>query len=97
MAPHVTEELWERLGFAGRISSATWPTWNDAYLVESEVELVVQVNGKIRDKFVVARDATREQVEALALASPRIQDWTAGLTVKKVVVVPGKLVNLVVG
>jgi leucyl-tRNA synthetase len=97
MAPHVTEELWERLGFAGRISSAAWPTWNDAYLVESEVELVVQVNGKIRDKFVVARDATREQVEALALASPRIQDWTAGLTVKKVVVVPGKLVNLVVG
>ncbi len=97
MAPHVTEELWERLGFAGRISSAAWPTWNEAYLVESEVELVVQVNGKIRDKFVVARDATREQVEALALASPRIQDWTAGLTVKKVVVVPGKLVNLVVG
>jgi leucyl-tRNA synthetase len=97
MAPHVTEELWERLGFAGRISGSAWPTWNDAYLVESEVELVIQVNGKIRDKFVVARDATREQVEALALASPKIQDWTSGLTVKKVVVVPGKLVNLVVG
>ncbi len=97
MAPHVTEELWERLGFAGRISGSAWPTWNDAYLVESEVELVIQVNGKIRDKFVVARDATREQVEALALASPKIQDWTSGLMVKKVVVVPGKLVNLVVG
>jgi leucyl-tRNA synthetase len=97
MAPHMTEELWERLGFEGRIAGVAWPTWNEAFLQESEVELVIQVNGKVRDKFVVARESSREQVEALALASPRIQDWTAGLTVKKVVVVPGKLVNLVVG
>jgi leucyl-tRNA synthetase len=96
MAPHMTEELWERLGFEGRIAGVAWPTWNEAFLQESEVELVIQVNGKVRDKFVVARESSREQVEALALASPRIQDWTAGLTVKKVVVVPGKLVNLVV-
>ena len=61
------------------------------------MEIVLQVNGKVRDKIIVPKDATREAVEALARSSARIVEWTAGKEIKKVVVVPGKLVNLVVG
>ena len=72
-------------------------SYDPALLVEDEVELAVQVNGKVRDRFVVNKDATKSDVEAAALASPKIQEWTAGKSVKKVVVVPGKLINIVVG
>lgn len=95
VAPHLTEELWERLGFGGIVADQPWPAWDEKHLIEDEVELAVQINGKVRDKLVVAKDATREAVEAAALSSPKIQDWTAGKTVKKVVVVPGKIVNIV--
>ncbi len=99
-APHLTEELWQRLGFeqdgARPLASEPWPQFDPALLIEDEVELAVQVNGKVRDKLVVLKDATRAEIESAALASPRIQEWTAGHTVKKVVVVPGKLVNVVV-
>jgi leucyl-tRNA synthetase len=64
--------------------------------VEDELELVVQINGKVRDKLTVPRDATHAAVEAAALASPKAQEWTAGKTIRKVIVVPGKLVNIVV-
>jgi leucyl-tRNA synthetase len=98
-APHVTEELWERLGFqastGGVLADEAWPEYDPEYLIEDEIELALQVNGKVRDKIVVRKEATKEEIEASALASPRIQEWTAGKGVKKVVVVPGKLVNIV--
>jgi leucyl-tRNA synthetase len=97
-APHLTEELWEQLhpeGGAGRLAEQPWPAWDPACLVEDEVELPVQVNGKLRDKLTVKREATPAEVEALALASPRVQEHIAGKTVRKVIVVPGKLVNVV--
>jgi leucyl-tRNA synthetase len=65
-------------------------------LIEDEVEMALQVNGKVRDRIVVPREATREQIVALALANPRLQEYTAGKEIKKVIVVPGKLVNVVV-
>jgi leucyl-tRNA synthetase len=95
-APHITEELWERLGFPGVLSREPWPAFDPSALVEDELELVVQINGKVRDKLTVPRDATHAAVEAAALASPKAQEWTAGKTIRKVIVVPGKLVNIVV-
>jgi leucyl-tRNA synthetase len=99
-APHLTEELWERLGFvengAHPLATEPWPAYDEAFLVEDEIEIVIQVNGKVRDKIVVKKEATKEEIEAAARASAKIAEWTAGKEIKKVVVVPGKLVNIVV-
>jgi leucyl-tRNA synthetase len=99
-APHLTEELWERLGFAEAgqrpLAREPWPTYDPALLVEDEIEIPIQVNGKLRDKIVVKKDASKDEVEAAARASTKIAEWTAGKEIKKVVVVPGKLVNIVV-
>lgn len=101
-APHITEELWEKLrskfaGFDGELAKEKWPVWNPEYLIENEIEIVIQVNGKLKDKVLVPKDATGPQIEAAALATPKLQEWLAGKTVRKVVVVPGKLVNVVAG
>ncbi|MEO8353157.1 MAG: class I tRNA ligase family protein, partial [Chthoniobacteraceae bacterium] len=96
-APHLTEELWSRLGGTGLVADQSWPDFDPALLVEDEIELPVQVNGKVRDKVVVKKDASAAEIEALALAAPKIAEQTAGKSVKKVVVVPGRLVNVVVG
>jgi leucyl-tRNA synthetase len=95
-APHITEELWHLTQSDGTVADQEWPEWDPAALVEDELELVVQINGKVRDKLIVKRDASKEEVEAAAFSSPRAQEWTAGKTIRKVVVVPGKLVNIVV-
>jgi leucyl-tRNA synthetase len=95
-APHLTEELWQIIGANGELADQPWPEYDPAALTEDELELVVQINGKIRDKLLVKRDATAAEVEAAALSSPRAQEWTAGKTIRKIVVVPGKLVNIVV-
>ena len=99
-APHISEELWEnlaqRFGGAGELCDAAWPEWDERLLIDDEIEIVLQVNGKVRDKIIVPKDATREAVEALARSSAKIAEWTAGKEIKKVIVVPGKLVNLVV-
>ncbi len=99
-APHLAEELWARLaeafaGFEGLAADQAWPEYDGQLLIDDEVEIVMQVNGRVRDRLVMARDATREQIEAAALASPRLAEWTGGKEIKKVVVVPGKLVNVV--
>jgi leucyl-tRNA synthetase len=99
-APHLAEELWERLGFGENgsrpLSVEPWPTFDPALLIEDEIEIALQVNGKVRDKMVVKKEATKEEVEAAARASTKIAEWTTGKEIKKVVVVPGKLVNIVV-
>jgi leucyl-tRNA synthetase len=95
-APHIAEELWARLGCDGHASTQQWPTYDESYLVESEVEIAVQVNGKVRERLIVPKQATKEEIEKIALASEKIQAETAGKTLVKVVVVPGKLVNIVV-
>ncbi len=95
-APHLTEELWFRLGGTGLVADQPWPEFDPALLIEDEIEMPVQVNGKVRDKVVVKKDASPAEIEALALAASKVVEQTAGRTVKKVVVVPGRLVNVVV-
>jgi leucyl-tRNA synthetase len=95
-APHLTEELWATLEFEGTLAMQPWPEYDESYLVEDEIEIIIQVNGKLRDKILVNKDAAKEEIEAGARASAKIAEWTAGKEIKKVVVVPGKLVNIVV-
>ena len=94
-APHLTEELWERLGREGRCMERTWPSYDESILVEDEIELVVQVNGKVRAKITVAADASQADAEAAARADEKVQGHLEGKTVRKVIVVPGRLVNIV--
>lgn len=100
-APHMVEELWEQLGsrfpgFDGPAYAQPWPTHDDSLLVENEVEVVLQINGKVREKLVVPREASREELETLARAHPKFAAQLAGKEVVKAVAVPGKLVNFVV-
>ncbi len=94
--PHITEELWRVLGHDNHLCNQPWPQADPAALVREEITLVVQVNGKLRSRLTVAADADREQLQASALADPKIQGFLEGRTVVKVVVVPGRLVNIVV-
>jgi leucyl-tRNA synthetase len=96
-APHMAEELWRQLGHEKTISYEPWPEADARYLAKSEVEIVFQVNGKLRGKIVVAPGADKDTVEAAARALPAFAEWTAGKIVKKVIVVPDKLVNFVCG
>ncbi|MDR0403149.1 MAG: leucine--tRNA ligase [Treponema sp.] len=95
-APHLGEELWERLGGGESVSNEAWPVYDEKYCMDSEVTIVVQVNGKIRDKFTAPAGAEKDELEKTALSLPGTQKWTAGKTVVKVISVPGKLVNIVV-
>ncbi len=95
-APHVTEELWQQIGQTGSIHHAKWPTFDPKATVADEVEIVVQINGKVRDKVMVSSSATREQQQEIALADEKIKNLIDGKTVVKVISVPKKLVNIVV-
>ena len=94
--PHITEEIWHECGFEGSVHAASWPTYEESALVVDEVEMAVQVNGKVRDKLTVSVSLSKEELEAAAKALPRVQEFTDGKTVVKVIVVPKKLINIVV-
>ncbi|MGI2732300.1 leucine--tRNA ligase [Bacillus cytotoxicus] len=93
VAPHIAEELWSKLGYNETITYASWPTFDESKLVEDEVEIVVQVMGKVRAKLKMKKDASKEEMEQLALEE--VKEQIEGKTVRKVIVVPGKLVNIV--
>jgi len=93
--PHLAEELWSCLGHAGGVERAGWPTWDAAALVEDVKVIVVQVNGKVRGKITVAADADEDAVRQAALAEENVARFVAGKRLEKVVVVPGRLVNVV--
>ncbi len=95
IAPHLSEELWSLLGHDDTITYATWPTYDESKLVEDTVQIVLQVNGKVRSHAEVAKDMGKDELEKLALADEKIQEFTAGKTVRKVIAIPGKLVNVV--
>lgn len=95
IAPHITEELWQKLGHEDSITYAAWPTYDAAQLVEDTVEVVLQVNGKLRSKIKLSKDTAKEEMEKIALADPKVQEFIAGKTVRKVIAVPHKLVNIV--
>ncbi|MGA0033839.1 MAG: class I tRNA ligase family protein, partial [Burkholderiales bacterium] len=96
ITPHITHQLWRDLGYGEDILAAAWPEPDAAALIEDEIELVVQVNGKKRGDVRVPRDADKAAIEAAVLAHAEVQKFVAGQPVRKVVIVPGRLVNLVV-
>ncbi|MBB6636174.1 leucine--tRNA ligase [Cohnella thailandensis] len=94
-APHIAEELWERLGHSGSISYVPWPEFDPALTVDAEVEIVVQVNGKIAERAMVAADLDEAGLQEKALGLEKVQSLIAGKTIRKVIAVKGKLVNIV--
>jgi leucyl-tRNA synthetase len=100
-APHLAEELWWRLstkfaGFEGLVCEQPWPKWSDKFLAEEEVEVVIQINGKLRDKVTVRKDLEKTELERLALSSSKVRETTRDKLVRKIIVIPNKLVNVVV-
>ncbi|MDP2789858.1 MAG: class I tRNA ligase family protein, partial [bacterium] len=95
-APHLGQELWSKFGHTDQVHDQKWPTFDATKLVAENAEIVVQVNGKVRDKFTVASGISEEDLKAQALGSKKIQLWLAGKQPKKVIVVKGKLVSIVV-
>lgn len=95
ITPHMAEELWTLLGHVGSIAYAKWPTYDESKLVEDTVEIVVQVNGKIKQHLHVSRTASKEELEELALNDEKIKTELEGKTIRRVIAVPGKLVNVV--
>ena len=95
LAPHLAEELWEKLGHTNTISYEPWPTYDEAKTKESKVTLVVQINGKVRDKIEIEMGLDQEHIKELALNTPRIKELINNQPIKKVIVVPNKLVSIV--
>jgi leucyl-tRNA synthetase len=95
IAPHLADELWEKLGQTGFLYKHPWPEYDPEVAKASEITLIVQVNGKVRDKITADANASNADLKQIALASPRVIEILAGNPPKKVIVVPGKLVNIV--
>ncbi len=96
-APHIAEEIWQRLGHTTSLARAPWPTFDPERLIDTQIELPIQVNGKLRDRIIVPADADEAVIFDLALASDKVKPWTDGKSIKKKLYVPKKLVNIVVG
>jgi leucyl-tRNA synthetase len=96
MTPHLSEEIWHMLGGEGLVAEAPWPVADEAMLVEDTMTLPIQINGKRRSEITVAKDANKEEVEKTALADDAVVKALDGGTPKKVIVVPGRIVNVVV-
>ncbi|WCN38705.1 leucine--tRNA ligase [Aneurinibacillus uraniidurans] len=96
-APHIAEEMWRMIGHEDSVHHQAWPTFDASALVLDEIEIVLQINGKVRDKMIIPASATKQDMEALVNENDKIKELIAGKTVRKVIAVPGKLVNIVVG
>ena len=95
IAPHICHALWHALGKSGDVIDAAWPQVDESALQRDNLTLVIQVNGKLRGQIEVPASATREEIETQARANENVLRFTDGLTIRKVIVVPGKLVNIV--
>jgi len=95
-APHIAEELWSRVGRGYSVHQQAWPSYNDALAASETFTLVVQVNGKLRDKFEAPVDISEAEARELAFASPKVQAHTEGHTIDRVLFVPRRLLNIVV-
>jgi leucyl-tRNA synthetase len=95
MAPHLAEECWALLGNEGLVANAEWPSFDPALLVDDQVTIAVQINGKLRDTLSAPRGLPKDEAEALALASDKVQRQLNGAAPRKVIVVPDRLVNIV--
>ncbi|MBY0158345.1 leucine--tRNA ligase [Cytobacillus firmus] len=97
LAPHLAEELWSRLGYTESVTYVPWPEFDEAWTVESEVEIVVQVNGKIVERAKIAKDMDQEAMQQHSLSLPNVKQALEGKSIRKIIAVPGKLVNIVAG
>ncbi|MNN62927.1 Leucine--tRNA ligase [compost metagenome] len=97
LAPHIAEELWERLGHNESVTYEPWPTYDEAWTIDSEVEIVVQVNGKIVDRTKISKDLDQAAMQEHSMNLDNVKQAIEGKTIRKVIAVPGKLVNIVVG
>ena len=95
IAPHITEELNESLGYSP-ICDRKWPTYDEEKTIDSEIDIAVQVNGKVRDTIRIKKDSSKEELEKLALSSDIIQKWITGKEIVKVITVPNRIVNIVI-
>ena len=95
ICPHIGEELWSRLGHNETIAYASWPAYDESKLVDNEIEIVIQINGKMRAKVQVPADITKEEMEKIVMENSRVQEQIDGKTIRKVIAIPGKLVNIV--
>jgi len=95
ITPHISHELWKQLGHADAVIDAGWPAVDESALVQDNLTLVIQVNGKLRGQIEMPASATREEIEAAARINENVLRFVDGLTIRKVIVVPGKLVNIV--
>jgi leucyl-tRNA synthetase len=95
ITPHISHELWQQLGHTDAVIDAGWPVLDESALVQDSLQLVIQVNGKLRGQIDMPASASREEIEAAARVNENVLRFTDGLTIRKVIVVPGKLVNIV--
>lgn len=95
IAPHVCEELWQRLGHQGTITYQSWPKYDASKLVQTKMKMAVQVNGKVRVVLTFAKDASKDEIQKAALANDRVKKFTTGKTIRKVIVIPGRICNIV--
>ncbi|WP_105955889.1 leucine--tRNA ligase [Apilactobacillus quenuiae] len=95
IVPHMTEELWNKMGHDNSIAYAKWPTYDESKLVDDEIQMVVQVNGKVRAHIKVANDMQKDKIKEVALSDDKVKEFIDGKTIRKVIVIPGKIVNIV--
>jgi leucyl-tRNA synthetase len=95
-APHICEEIWQFLGHKKSIFLSSWPKWDEKLAKEEKITLIIQVNGKVRDKIEVEADISEERAKELAISSQKVKKWIEGKEIKRVVFVPRKLINIVV-
>ena len=95
--PHIAEELWQRMGHRTPLTETSWPEYDREAVVDDEMLVVIQVNGKLRSRFTMPADADEETMKAISLADEKVQPFIKGKQVRKVICIPGKLVNIVVG
>ena len=96
MAPHVSEELWHELGYEETLVDKEWITWNESLIQSASINIVVQVNGKVRSQLSMDSDSSEDQIKEAAFSDEKVQSYIAGKEPRKVIVVPKKLVNIVV-
>ena len=96
IAPHIAEELWGKMGAGESVFETSWPRYDATAIIKEEFPIVIPVNGKLRSKIAVTADLSDEQIQELALADEKTKKWIEGKEIKKVIVVPKKLVNVVV-
>jgi leucyl-tRNA synthetase len=95
-SPHIAEELWEKLGYKESIFKKAWPKWEEKYIKEARITLIVQINGKMRDSIEADAGISEKEAKELAISTEKIKNWLCGKEVKKVIFVPDKLINIVV-